>query len=350
MEEVESAKMANMAWFNAVLIVALHVMNFAQPADAASWWLRSIVHDGVCAMAVPFFFLASGWFLGRHVDEPGWWLRELKKRVRTILVPYGIFAVLSLALVVGYDAFSALAKGASVRAALPTVGGLVDAVGLNPFVLPGHDVLWFLRTLMLLVCIAPVFVVIIRRTGILLPALAFLASMAIQAVVYTADPTPLAALLKNTLNDLGFTFFLLGLYLRMSGRGLVVPWRMAVGLLAVAALMWTLRAFVLGEYLKGWSAIFTNPIALCLIFGFVGLAPTVKMPGTWTSFAIFMLHSYVIMALKLETSLPSAFTCGYYIGVIAIAVVLPMGIAWVLNEYAKPLAAVLLGGRVGSKG
>ena len=58
--EVESAKMANMAWFNAVLIVALHVMNFAQPADAASWWLRSVVHGGVCSMAVPFFFLASG--------------------------------------------------------------------------------------------------------------------------------------------------------------------------------------------------------------------------------------------------------------------------------------------------
>ena len=36
MGEAESAKMANMAWFNAVLIVALHVMNFAQPADAAS--------------------------------------------------------------------------------------------------------------------------------------------------------------------------------------------------------------------------------------------------------------------------------------------------------------------------
>ena len=69
MDEAESAEMANMAWFNAVLIVAFLVMNFAQPADAASWWLRSIVHDGVCSMAVPFFFLASGWFLGRHVDE-----------------------------------------------------------------------------------------------------------------------------------------------------------------------------------------------------------------------------------------------------------------------------------------
>ena len=94
--EAESAKMANMAWFNAVLIVALHVMNFAQPADAASWWLRSVVHGGVCSMAVPFFFLASGWFFGRHVDEQGWWLRELKKRVRTIRTqmaePYAILA------------------------------------------------------------------------------------------------------------------------------------------------------------------------------------------------------------------------------------------------------------------
>ena len=66
MHEVENAKMANMAWFNAVLIVALHVMNFAKPADA---------------------------------------------------------------------------------------------MGLNPFVLPAHDVLWFLRKLMLLVCLAPLFAV-----------------------------------------------------------------------------------------------------------------------------------------------------------------------------------------------
>ena len=71
-----------------------------------------------------------------------------------------------------------------------------------------------------------------------------------------------------------------------------------------------------------------------------------RLPWVWTSFAVFVLHTYVTSAMRIGAALPPAYSCGYYVGVIGLAVGVPMGVAWVLNEYAKPLASVLFGGRL----
>ena len=71
-----------------------------------------------------------------------------------------------------------------------------------------------------------------------------------------------------------------------------------------------------------------------------------RLPWAWTSFAVFVLHTYVTSAMRIGAALPPAYSCGYYVCVIGFAVGVPMGVAWVLNEYAKPLASVLFGGRV----
>ena len=59
-----SGRLANMGLFCAVLIVMLH----------------SGV-GGLTAIAVPYFFLSAGFFLGGRIGERDWWRREVVKRI-----------------------------------------------------------------------------------------------------------------------------------------------------------------------------------------------------------------------------------------------------------------------------
>ena len=48
----------------------------------------------VCPIAVPFFFVASGYFLGvRAWSGCGWGGNAMRKRIKTLLIPYFFWCV-----------------------------------------------------------------------------------------------------------------------------------------------------------------------------------------------------------------------------------------------------------------
>ena len=68
-----SAKFANMSLLSAVLVVIIHVFKRNQEFGTVVWWMRQFLGEGVCRIAVPFFFLAAGYFLAKHFNDVGWW-------------------------------------------------------------------------------------------------------------------------------------------------------------------------------------------------------------------------------------------------------------------------------------
>lgn len=46
------------------------------------------LHEILGDMTVPYFFMASEFFLAGHMEEPGWYPREMKKRFRSLVEPY----------------------------------------------------------------------------------------------------------------------------------------------------------------------------------------------------------------------------------------------------------------------
>ncbi len=78
-----SQKLANMAFIAALLVVAIHVRE-GSIIGSFNWHVYQIIVDGFARIAVPFFFLAAGFFLAGHCTGPGWWLRECKKRIKTL--------------------------------------------------------------------------------------------------------------------------------------------------------------------------------------------------------------------------------------------------------------------------
>ena len=71
-----SEKMAVMSFVCACLIVAIHTTS--RPLDDTwQWWVVALLgKEGVCRVAVPYFFLASVFFIAGHFGEDGWYGRE----------------------------------------------------------------------------------------------------------------------------------------------------------------------------------------------------------------------------------------------------------------------------------
>ena len=132
-----SGKMANMGLFCAVLIVMLH----------AGW-------GGLTAIAVPWFFVASGYFLAGHVGEVGWWGREVRKRIRSLLIPMWIWGCVSLMIEcgliygAGWIGYEYRGKELALSHRVLKCIGIVFTENMGP--------LWFLRMLFILVVISPI--------------------------------------------------------------------------------------------------------------------------------------------------------------------------------------------------
>ena len=79
LQESVSNRLAKASFLSALLVVALHV------GIGPQWVGKTIAITGI---AVPFFFVAAGYLFAGRMGEPGWYLRQLKSRARSLLVPY----------------------------------------------------------------------------------------------------------------------------------------------------------------------------------------------------------------------------------------------------------------------
>lgn len=160
-----SARLANMGIVCACLIAVSHSGFYGQ-MDGASRWLQQIMTWGFGNLPVPFFFLASGYFLAGHVGEAGWWGREARKRVRSLLVPYFLWMVLWSAFAGCLAAARHALAGEALFAGFPaTPNAWARVFGVGSFGPPGLWGLWFVRTLFLFVLASPLLLWPIRRGG-----------------------------------------------------------------------------------------------------------------------------------------------------------------------------------------
>ena len=77
-----SNKIANMGFVCACLVVLIHSPMFGNVG-----FVTYLLKNFLVRIAVPAFFMISGFLLARHCGEEGWYCREVCKRVKTLLVP-----------------------------------------------------------------------------------------------------------------------------------------------------------------------------------------------------------------------------------------------------------------------
>lgn len=340
-----SARLANMGIVCACLIAVSHSGFYGQ-MDGASRWLQQIMTWGFGNLPVPFFFLASGYFLAGHVGEVGWWGREARKRVRSLLVPYFLWMVLWSAFAGCLAAARHALAGEALFAGFPaTPNAWARVFGVGSFGPPGLWGLWFVRTLFLFVLASPLLLWPIRRGRWW--GLALLAAL---WGLYLFHPYPAAwrDVLGGTalLSLRGLFCFALGLWLRLWPVSLRIGPRLGACLLAAGVVGFALPGLDV-RFIRAW--VVSQPLAL---LGLWGLIPARAWPRGFTglAFPLFLTHLFGIFLVQGAFSAVPALgplrgtavqwalhVCGGLGG--------GLGASWLLRRFAPGFAAVAFGGR-----
>lgn len=362
-----SYKFSNMAFLCACLVVLIHI-EIDPSFGTALWWVREMfAHQGVTKVAVPFFFLASGFFLSQYVAElsGGGYFCIVRKRFRSLMVPFMIWNAL-------YILFMMVLKFLSGKfgfvahipfPACETVIDCINAIGLNPISLPGHPHLWFIRCLFLFVVLAPIFWCGVKRLkrgwawGCLF--------VVVGLIVYGIDQfcsSSVRAGLDYNFSIAGVFYFCFGLYLR-SGEpeNLFLRWvssfRVALALSIVGVICF------LAVAVNDRFGLECSALRFCcqwfgiafLMTGVFGLVPERNVCGKWAgySFPIYVLHKFVLILLAgvsgllgWRDRLTHESVLGYF-GRMVIVVVLVCWLMQIGRRCVPRLLSVLFGRRVG---
>lgn len=161
--DTTSRKLRNLSIICSFFIVAIHSK---WPRIGFSGTVLRFLLPGVTSIAVPYFFLCSGFFLAGHVSEKGWWLRELKKRVSSLVVPYLAWAILFLFFSAICEAFRESHSNVEFLRVFfrkLTFDRWLFAIGTNPNGVPQLMTLWFIRCLLMFMIISPIIVFFVRH-------------------------------------------------------------------------------------------------------------------------------------------------------------------------------------------
>ena len=344
-----SRRMAVMSFICVCMIVAIHCTP-RPPLNSWQWWAVNLLGgDGFCRIAVPWFFVASGFFLAGHFDEDRWYGREVLKRVKTLLIPFVLWALIGILFAwcmwygiqkVGYvcDVHSPFENGVCM--------GIVQALGFN-MARMNIGPIWYLRMLFILVVLSPLFYWCIRRSGYLLPMMAFVGYGIYDVVVHFTDFWEYVFSLR------GLAYFMVGIAIRMGMLKCVV----GDILLRYFVLIVGLGALILNAFARGSGLVFVENatdflMVPLLMFGAWMVMSGMKIPMLLVrqSFAIYVLHGLfiqVFIALAVALRFRGAMDMSLMMAVmrLAFAVFGSIAMSILVKRVASPLASVLFGGR-----
>lgn len=265
-----------------ILVVFRHSANLVAffQEDSAPYWL-CFIEKGVVYMtdiAVPYFFLISGFFFMRYayIEEGRYW-DMIKKKIKTLLIPFIIWNCIgSIALRLHSDSF---AWGTSI---LSCIGNLAMSNWNGP--------LWFVRDLMILMATYPLygFLYIKRGQPILLILL-------IIQMCYFWFPGEVHLLAGEGI----FFFFLGGLFQKNS---LLLGCKLPKFVCLIVFSLWLYLSF----FITTWEPLNhrTSIVVGIIAFWFaIDLLPACIrgfcMQIAPYSFFIFVSHLYVLKAIKI---------------------------------------------------
>ena len=174
-EKQDSEKIRAIGFLCALMVVAIHCTSI--PKD---WWdgtldmpkwiiaLQALGSDTVARLAVPWFFVISGFFLVKNLDIPEctefaervreiflWWKKSIVKRLLTLGVPYLLWNLI-------YYIF----KLATGKYGFDMVHCIAQLTGYNPYEVPACGQFWYVRCLIVYVVFAPVFLLLFGKRHI----------------------------------------------------------------------------------------------------------------------------------------------------------------------------------------
>jgi len=343
--EAVSQKIKNMSIVCAILVVTIHV---SFPESGISWvWNRTISH-GVAAIAVPYFFAVSGFFLAGHFGDCGWYRHEIQKRIGSLLFPFLIWVLIATCLVTPLSIIADVIAHRPFGSSPPfTNGRWLMAVGLDLRQGPAClGALWYVRCLLMFVLLSPIFKLLVKRLGIIWLMIAF-----VLTLFHRSTQWPCFSDLRKVF-DLGFSlsgvfYFSLGIWLRTHITDLHIERRWSYICFVVSVLLLSLNTVFVYHDLPTHVHLITIAIPF-IMYSMWTVMPSAKWP-TWftaSSFPLFLMHMPLIPYFSLpikHTALAGTLEGGVII--LLGSIVTPLIVVAILNKHYPKVSRLLFAGR-----
>lgn len=199
-----SVRFTNAGILCAILVAAQHCA-ISDTAVGVSGWIRELVSWGLCRMAVPLFFLMSGFFLAGHIDESGWWKCAVLKRIRTLIIPMLLWSVVTWCMVTPLAVAANLLAHRSLMSNVTLLNGDLNII---------PPVFWFLQTLFVYVILSPVFVFVLRLFGRVWLIVAFALYWSVYTFIWPMGVNGTVDWMVWRFSLEGLAYFSIGIYLR----------------------------------------------------------------------------------------------------------------------------------------
>lgn len=340
-----SHKISNMSFLCALLVVLLHIF----PSNQASTTVQIVdkfISYGLGRIAVPFFFIASGYFIGHHVGDKGWWKFAILKRLKTLLIPYLMWNILFAILLLSAIVVADLNAGRSLSYGINEFN-FCSVIGLDPFCQPVNGVTWYIRALLMYLALSPFLVWCLRKsTYVTLVGLA-------GAYLILFDPirlTESARFFSRFFSLEGLFYYTLGVAI---GIGLLPKFKTKnisyyvhalILVLGVGVTFWRIYCQRVNE-IEMYNCLRVAVVPL-LLFPMWELMTSRSMPN-WlcrSTFAIFVIHPFITFIIKI--CFRGAIDCMVgYIGCFVMSVVVSIGGYNVLKALLPRVAVYAFGGR-----
>ncbi len=342
MTERVSNKMANMALVCAFMVVVLHMAG-SPVVGHPTWWAHHVVGVGFFGIAVPYFFLAAGYFVEARFSAGGTYREIMRKRLRTLLIPFFIwnllYAVFMLGTISAVDLLSHRPLGTNVHL---SGGHWLSLLGLYPFSEPFLGPTWFIRGLFLIVLCSPV----IRFTLDCLRAWALIGLfmlMYLTMAYYPSGSVPYK-FWRWTVPTTGFFYFAVGMWLRRNPIPDDIGRRLAFFALPFGIVVQLIEVYLL---YRGISyPIYWRGIMIPLVLGGVWyLMPSNALPDylKGMSFPIYVLHYFFISAVFFLNHDPNSVL--FYLARGLAGIIGSVVVALLMRKYMPRFAALAFGGR-----
>lgn len=336
----------------AVAVVVLHYSKSVfQHADGALRFTCILFQEGICRLAVPCFFLISGFLFFSKLDKKwdwGIWRDKLEKRAKTLLLPYVLWNIIAF---LAYWAYAnvtgdttSISQYFSDNGGARMLWSVTGGIPIGSQAYPINGPLWFIRDLIFFVIITPLVFAFIKWTR-------FYGILA-MCVLHIAT---------NRFIPEGFLFFMIGAWFRLSKKNIIEtlsPGKLGFYLVALFSLIalvfiqYTIDSAFWKKAVKFVFLLSGIAASFCGASGLLDAGKTSVIPFlAGSSFFIFAAHEVLILQ-NIATPLVNAllpvgplWDCMTFLIVPALAVALCLGLFFIMQKCLPRTTAVLTGDR-----